>query len=40
MFTIKWHLRTKQLEKRVHLHHDSERDEEGYIESNIINNYG
>ena len=36
MVTIKCHLRSKQIENRVHLYHDSERNEEGYIESKLI----
>ena len=36
MVRIKWHLHTKQLENRVDLYHDSDRDEEGYIDSKQI----
>ena len=33
MVIIKWHLQAKQVEKKVDLYHDSDRDEERYIES-------
>ena len=33
MVKIKWHLQTKQVENRVFLHHDIDRDEESHIES-------
>ena len=33
MVTIKWHLHPKQVENRVDLCHDSDRDEESHIES-------
>ena len=32
MSKIKWHLHAKQVEK-VHLYHDSDRDEESHIKS-------
>ena len=34
MVKIKWHLLSKQVEKRVDLHHDIDRDKECYILSN------
>ena len=34
MFRNKWHLQTEQVENKVDFHHDSDRDEECYIESN------
>ena len=33
MVWIKWYLQAKQVENRVDLYHDSERDEENHIES-------
>ena len=33
MVRTKWHLRSKQVEKRVDLHHDSDRDEKGHVKS-------
>ena len=33
---IKWHLLPKQVENRVDLYHDSDRDEESHIESKQI----
>ena len=30
MVRIEWHLLSKQFEKRVDLHHDSDRDGESY----------
>ena len=33
MVSTKWHLRSKQVEKRVDLHHDSDRDEKGHVKS-------
>ena len=32
MVRIKWHLQAKQVENKVDLYHDSDRDEERYIE--------
>ena len=32
MVKIKWHLLSKQVESRVDLHHNSDRDEESHIE--------
>ena len=34
MVSIKWYLLAKQGKNRVNLYHDSDRDEECYIESN------
>ena len=36
MVRIKWHLQTKQVENRVDLCHDSDRDEVGHNESKQI----
>ena len=36
MVTIKWHLHTKQVENKVNLYYDSDRDEESHIESKKI----
>ena len=36
MLEIKWHLHPKQVENRVDLYHDSDGDEESYIESKQI----
>ena len=36
MAKIKWHLHAKQVENKVDLYHDSEKYEEGYIESKQI----
>ena len=36
MARIKWHLHTEEVENRVDLCHDSDRDEEDHIESNQI----
>ena len=36
MVTIKWHLQTKQVENRVDLYHDSDRDKESHIGSKQI----
>ena len=36
MVKIKWHLLPKQVENEVDLHHDSDRDEQGHIESKQI----
>ena len=36
MVTIKWHLQSKQVENRVDLYHDSDRDEESSIVSKQI----
>ena len=36
MVRIKWHLQTKQVENRVDLHHDSDKDEGSHIESKQI----
>ena len=36
MVTIKWHLQAKQVENRVDLYHDIDRDEENHIESKQI----
>ena len=33
MVTIKWHLHTKQVENKVNLYHDNDRNEESHIES-------
>ena len=33
MFRIKCHLQAEQVEKRVDLRHNSERDEESHVES-------
>ena len=33
MVKIKWHLHAKQVENRVDLYHDSDRNEDSYIES-------
>ena len=40
MVRIKWHLHAKQVENKVDLYHDSNRDEARHIEikKNIINN--
>ena len=34
MVKIKWHLQAEQVENKVDLHHDSNRDKENHIESN------
>ena len=39
MVRIKRHLLPKQVENRVDLHHDSDRDEECYIESKQYHKY-
>ena len=36
MVTIKWHLQTKQVENRVDLYHDSDRNEKSHIENKQI----
>ena len=36
MVTIKWHLQAKQVEKKVDLHHYSDKDEKYRIESKQI----
>ena len=36
MVTIKWYLHTKQVQNKVNLYHDSDRDEESHIESKKI----
>ena len=36
MAKIKWHLQAKQVENRVDLYHDSDRDEESHIENKQI----
>ena len=36
MVTIKWHLQAKQVEKKVDLYHDSDKDEENHIQSKQI----
>ena len=33
MAKIKWNLQAKQVEQKVHLYHDSDRDKERNIES-------
>ena len=33
MYRIKWYLQAKQVENRVDLYHDSDRDEESHIKS-------
>ena len=33
MAKIKWNLQAKQVEQKVHLYHDSDRDEESHIKS-------
>ena len=33
---IKWHLQAKQVEQKVDLYHDSDKDEESHIESKQI----
>ena len=36
MAKIKWHLQAKQVEQKVDLYHDSDKDEESHIESKQI----
>ena len=40
MVRIKLNLQAKQVENRVDIYHDSDKDEKSHIKAKIINNYG